>query len=96
MPVSGQPELADQGAQFFERQLMRSAVTISLVREASGGPFVFWHDLASGCAQAAELGFDGVEVFPRAADELDIGLLRNIPRDRYLLGTKLGRYDLTL
>ena len=56
---------------------MRSAVTISLVPEASGGPFVFWHDLAAGCAQAAELGFDAVEVFPRSAAELDVTLLRS-------------------
>lgn len=56
---------------------MRSAVTISLVSEAKGGPFVFWHDLAAGCAKAAELGFDAVEVFPRSAAELDVTLLRS-------------------
>ena len=26
---------------------IKSAVTISLVKEAEGGPFVFWHDLAA-------------------------------------------------
>ncbi len=56
---------------------MRSAVTISLVSEATGGPFVFWHDLAAGCSQAAEFGFDAVEVFPRSAAELDVNLLRS-------------------
>lgn len=56
---------------------MRSAVTISLVREATGGPFVFWHDLAAACARAAELGFDAVEVFPRSVAELDVPLLRS-------------------
>jgi sugar phosphate isomerase/epimerase len=56
---------------------MRSAVTISLVPEAQGGPFVFWLDLAAGCAKAAELGFDAVEVFPRSAAELDATLLRS-------------------
>ena len=45
--------------------MIRSSVTIALVPEAKGGPFVFWDDLASGCAKAAELGFDGVEVFPK-------------------------------
>jgi sugar phosphate isomerase/epimerase len=49
---------------------MRSAVTISLVPEARGGAFVFWDDLAEGCRQAAELGFDGVEVFPPDAEAL--------------------------
>jgi len=43
---------------------MKSAVTISLVKEATGGPFVFWHDLAASMKAAAELGFDAVEIFP--------------------------------
>ena len=42
--------------------MIKSAVTISLVDEARGGPCVFW-DLEEGCQRAAELGFDGVEVF---------------------------------
>jgi sugar phosphate isomerase/epimerase len=50
---------------------VRSAITISLVPEAKGGPFVFWDGLAAGCAQAAELGFDAVEIFPPSADALD-------------------------
>ena len=29
--------------------MIRSCVTISLVPEARGGPFVFWDDLAAGC-----------------------------------------------
>jgi hypothetical protein len=45
--------------------MIKSAVTISLVKEAEGGPFVFWHDLAAGCAKAAELG---VEVKQPPAD----------------------------
>ena len=39
---------------------MKSAVTISLVPEARGGPFVFWDDLAAGCRSAKALGFDDV------------------------------------
>src|SRR5207248_3024450 len=35
---------------------MRSAVTISLVPEARGGPFVFWAELAASGRQAKELG----------------------------------------
>lgn len=42
---------------------MRSAVTVSLVEQARGGPFVFWSDLAGSIRQAAELGFDAVELF---------------------------------
>lgn len=50
---------------------MRSSVTISLVSEARGGPCVFWDDLADGCARAAELGFDAVEIFPPVAETLN-------------------------
>ncbi|ODA28585.1 sugar phosphate isomerase/epimerase family protein [Planctopirus hydrillae] len=40
-----------------------SAVTISLVEEARGGPFVFWDDVEASCRIASELGFDAVELF---------------------------------
>jgi sugar phosphate isomerase/epimerase len=73
---------------------MRSAVTISLVPEARGGPFVFWDDLADGCRQAAELGFDAVEVFPPDAetlDELDMtGLLARHKLRLAAVGTGAG------
>ena len=51
---------------------MKSAVTISLVPESRGGPFVFWDDLAAGCARTTELGFDAVEIFPTEARALDV------------------------
>ncbi len=50
---------------------MRSAITVALVPEMRGGPFVFSEGLATGCAKAAELGFDAVEIFPASADALD-------------------------
>ena len=43
---------------------MKSAVTVSLISEARGGPFVFWDDLADACRKAQNLGFDAIEVFP--------------------------------
>lgn len=54
---------------------MKSAVTISLVHEAQGGPFVFWHDIESACAKAAELGFNAIEIFPPQAWGYDVDLL---------------------
>ena len=45
-----------------------TAVTISLVPQAKGGPFVFWDDLGRGMALAAELGFDAVELFAPGPD----------------------------
>lgn len=49
---------------------MKSAITICLVPEAGGGPFVFHDDLAAGCRAAAEHGFDGVEIFPATAADV--------------------------
>ena len=57
---------------------MKSAVTVSLVPEARGGPFVFWHDLPAACRTAKALGFDGIEVFPPSPDAVDAGLLRRL------------------
>jgi sugar phosphate isomerase/epimerase len=55
---------------------MRSAVTVSLVPEARGGPFVFWDNLADACREAAQAGFDAVEIFPREAAAFDAPGLR--------------------
>jgi sugar phosphate isomerase/epimerase len=63
---------------------MRSAVTVSLVPQARGGPFVFWDDLAETCAQAAKLGFDAIEIFAPSAGEIDRPLLREL-LDRFHL-----------
>ena len=48
-----------------------SCVTISLVEQARGGPFVFWKDLPTACQQAKGLGFDAVEIFAPSADALE-------------------------
>lgn len=69
---------------------MHSAVTISLVPEARGGPFVFWDHLGEGCARAAELGFDAVEVFPRSADDLDARELKGLLQAHRLKLAALG------
>jgi sugar phosphate isomerase/epimerase len=74
--------------------MIRSAVTISLVPEAKGGPFVFWDDLAAGCEKAAKLGFDAVEVFPRSVKEFDAKPLKHLLATRKLqlagMGTGAG------
>ncbi len=58
--------------------MIRSAVTVSLVPEVRGGPFVYWDDLPAACAKAQALGFDAVEVFPPAADAIDPKALRRL------------------
>ncbi len=57
---------------------MKTAVTISLVTEARGGPFVFWDGLEDGCAQAARLGFDAVEIFPPGPEALPAAEIREL------------------
>jgi sugar phosphate isomerase/epimerase len=51
--------------------MIRSSVTVSLVPEVRGGPFVFWDDLPRACRKAKDLGFDAVEVFAPDADAVD-------------------------
>lgn len=82
--------------------MIRSAVTVSLVEEARGGPFVFWDDLPAACARAAELGFDAIEIFAPSADAVDPGELDKL-LDRHALrvaavGTGAGmvKHGLTL
>ena len=81
---------------------MRSAVTISLVHEAQGGPFVFWHDIESACAKAAELGFHAVEIFPPQAWGYDVDRLSSALQKHKLsvaaMGTGAGKvkHNLTL
>jgi sugar phosphate isomerase/epimerase len=81
---------------------MKSCVTISLVAEARGGPFVFWDDLAAGCGQAARLGFDAVEVFASGTDAVNAAELHDLLHTHHLslaaLGTGAGwlKHKLTL
>ena len=57
---------------------MKSAVTVSLVTQAKGGPFVYWNGLADACEKAAALGFDAIEIFPPAANALDIAEVQGL------------------
>src|SRR5687768_10046163 len=70
--------------------MIQSAITISLVPEARGGPFVFWDGLASGCANAAALGFDAVEIFPRSLEELNAKELRRLLTQHQLKLAAMG------
>jgi sugar phosphate isomerase/epimerase len=82
--------------------MIKSAVTVSLVAEARGGPFVFWDDLAGACRDAQQLGFDAIEVFPPGPEAIDIKQLRQLLQDHGLklaaVGTGAGwvKHRLTL
>ncbi|WP_013630217.1 sugar phosphate isomerase/epimerase family protein [Rubinisphaera brasiliensis] len=51
--------------------MIKSAITVSLVEEARGGPFVFWDGLEAAFARSAELGFDAVEIFAPGPDAVN-------------------------
>src|SRR5438105_15716518 len=74
--------------------MIRSCVTVSLVPEARGGPFVFWDDLPAACRAAAELGFDAIEIFPPGPEAIDTGALRLLLAEHRLelaaMGTGAG------
>lgn len=70
--------------------MIRSAVTISLVPEARGGPFVFWDDLPAACRKAKALGFDGIEVFPSAPDAVPQADLKQLLADHGLALAAVG------
>jgi sugar phosphate isomerase/epimerase len=51
--------------------MITSAVTLNLIESMSQGPWIFWHDLEESLKKAAQLGFDGVELFTRSGTDLD-------------------------
>lgn len=69
---------------------IRSSVTVSLVPEARGGPFVFHHDLPAACRAAKALGFDGIEVFPPAGDAPEVRDLGSVLSDHGLALAAVG------
>ena len=70
--------------------MIQSAVTVSLVSQARGGPFVFWDDLPAACATAAELGFDAVEIFAPGPDTVDRRELRQLLSEHNLKLAAVG------
>ena len=70
--------------------MIRSAVTVSLVKEARGGPFVFWDDLPAACRKAAELGFDAVEIFAPSPDAVDADSLKSLLKEHRLQVAAVG------
>ena len=69
---------------------MKSAITVSLVPQAKGGPFVFWDGLADAAVQASALGFDALEIFPPNADTLDVEAIRELLASHQLAVAAVG------
>jgi sugar phosphate isomerase/epimerase len=69
---------------------IRSAITVSLVPEAKGGPFVFWNGLDDACQTAAQLGFDAIELFPPSAPGVNRQELRRLLDQHHLKLAAIG------
>ena len=54
---------------------MKSCITISLVEEARGGPFVLWDGLEKSIDFAGQLGYDAVEIFSPGPESIDVDAL---------------------
>ena len=69
---------------------MKSCITVSLVEEARGGPFVLWDGVEAACATAKRLGYDAIEIFPPGPDALDVVALRTLLDDHGLKLAAVG------
>jgi sugar phosphate isomerase/epimerase len=58
--------------------MIKSCVTIALVPQIKTGPWIFWENLETSIAKAAELGFDGIELFTPDARAIDAGMLASL------------------
>ena len=69
---------------------MKSCITISLVEEARGGPFVLWDGLDRSIDFAAELGYDAVEIFSPSVEAIQAESLHKMLIDSGLKLAALG------
>ena len=70
--------------------MIQSAVTVSLVEEARGGPFVLWDDLSAACELAAKLGYDAIELFAPSPNAVDSGELKALLESHQLKLAAVG------
>lgn len=70
--------------------MIRTAVTVSLVPQAKGGPFVYWDGLETAAASAARLGFDALEIFAPSAAAIDRPALRALLKKHALSVAAFG------
>jgi len=75
--------------------MIKSCVTISLVKSLQGGPWIYWDDLEVSVPKAKAAGFDAVELFTASAEAVDpdtlIGLLEGNDMKLAAVGTGAGK-----
>lgn len=69
---------------------MKSSVTICLMPELKGAPFIFWNGLEDGMQKAEELGYDAVELFPASAEAFDDKLVGSLLKKHKLELSTVG------
>lgn len=67
-----------------------TSLTVSLVPEAKGGPFILWDPLPVACEKAKALGYDAIEVFPPSAEGVDAAALEQGLRNHGLKLAAMG------
>jgi sugar phosphate isomerase/epimerase len=67
-----------------------TSLTVSLVPEAKGGPFILWDPLPVACSKAKALGYDAIEVFPPSAEGVDVALLEKSLKENGLKLAAMG------
>ncbi|MCM2374349.1 sugar phosphate isomerase/epimerase family protein [Aporhodopirellula aestuarii] len=70
--------------------MIRSAITVSLVEEARGGPFVYWDGLENAFENARSLGYDAIEVFAPGPDAVPQSELQNLVKNSGLKVAAVG------
>ena len=70
--------------------MIKSAITVSLVAQAKGGPFVYWDGLEAAAASAAKLGFDAIEIFAPSAASIDRPALHALLKKHGLSAAAFG------
>lgn len=70
--------------------MIKSAITVSLVEEVRGGPFVYWDGIPDACARSAKLGFDAIEIFAPSSDAVDLDELKGLLQQHNLSVAAVG------
>jgi sugar phosphate isomerase/epimerase len=69
---------------------VKVSVTVCLIHEAKGGPFILWDDLPAAIQKAAALDYDAIELFPPEPDALDPNAVKKLLAPHRLAVSAVG------